>query len=72
MMLNLSQMVSFLGRAAAEHSKEIEKLLRDRHWHQKLLDTALREAARGHKRDTIIRNHQWAIKAIDAALKKLS
>ena len=71
MLANLGQIVSFLGRATAEHAKDLEKLLRDKAWHQKLLDTALREAARGHSRETIIQNHRWAIKNIDEAIKKL-
>lgn len=72
MMFNPGQIISFLGRAVADHSKEIEKLLRDKAWHQKRLEAALREAARGHSRNTIIRDHEWAIKAIDAAIKRLT
>lgn len=72
MMLNLGHMISFLGKATKDHSKEIAKLLQDKAWHQKCLDTALREAMRGHSRNAIIQNHQWAIKAIDAALKRLA
>lgn len=68
MMFHFHSVINFLGKNASE----IAKAERDLQWHKKLLDTALKEAARGHKRDTLIRDHTHAIKALEELIQKLS
>ena len=72
MKFNLGSAIHFLGKMSSEAAKELAKAQNDRDWHRKHLQTALREAARGHSRDTIIRDHMRAIEKLDALIKKLS
>lgn len=71
MKFNLGSAIHFLGKISSDTAKELAKAQSDREWHRKHLETALREAARGHNRDTIIRDHTQAIKRLDALIKKL-
>lgn len=72
MIINLNSIVSFLGREVSEHSGELAQAIRDLGRHKRALKIALEEAARGHNRDTIIRNHTYAIRQLEELIKKWS
>lgn len=72
MLFHPGQLISFLGKAAKDNAKELAKAQRDLAWHTRALDVALREAARGHARDTIIRNHEYGKKIALETIKKLT
>ena len=72
MFVHPSQLISFLGKAAKDNAKEHAKAERDLAWHNKNLAIALREAARGHARKTIIDNHKYGAKAAAELIKKLN
>lgn len=65
-------LISFLGKAAKDTAKELAKAQRDLAWHDKLREAAEREAARGHARETIIRNHEYGAKVAAETIKKLT
>lgn len=68
----LNSIVSFLGKEVSTHAKEMAQASRDLGRHKQALEIALKEAARGHNRDTIIRNHAYAIKQLEELIKKKS
>lgn len=76
MLFHPGQLIRFLGNAAKDNTrdlaKELTKAQRDLAWHTRALDVALREAARGHARDTIIRNHEYGKRIALETIKKLT